>query len=178
MSDKNYKKLLDDSRDYLQGQADLLKLDFASKLASVLGYTMVGIAMIFGVVIILIFLGIALANILSGVMPIWLAYLIVAVLHLGVIFGILSYSKKLIIKPIERGIAGIFFGGEPVGGIEHQQERLQQESEQKARDIDADLAAIREELAQPSTIFSIFRNLPTIFTVASTVIPLIKKLRK
>lgn len=176
MDEKNFKKLIDDTQNYLVNQADILKLDFANKLAKLLGYVAMGFVVLLAVMVLLIFVGIALAQLLANFIPAWIAYILIVLLYVICIWTMISHSTTLVIRPLTKGISTILFGGEVYGGIEREMDRLKSETEKNRLDIDSDIDAIQKDIAQPTTAFAILKNLPTIFGVASTVYPIIKKM--
>lgn len=107
-SDNTYKRLLEVGRKYLSLSIEELKLTMAEKVTVLISTA--AVVAIVGALSILLFLFITLAvvNWLATVMPIALAYAIVAVFFLicGVIVFLLR--KSLIVDPIARFISRLF----------------------------------------------------------------------
>lgn len=179
MTDKNYKKLLNDSRDYLYNQCDILKIDFAAKLGKVIGVVLLGLILTLIVLIMLVFLSMALAQLMSLIMPPVLAYSIIGAVYLLLVILLVACREKFIFRPLTAVVAGILLDGEVDGStLDKELERLKTNNNLKEEQINKDIADIRQELEQPYTLFSIAKHIPTVISVLTTVVPLIRKMKK
>lgn len=179
MEEKNFKKLLDDSRDYLYTQCDILKLDFAGRLAKVVGLLIMGFVLALLAITALLFLSLSAVQWLSEYMhPAW-AYLIATGAYLLIVVLMIVFRKALFVRPLVSAISGILLGREvEVDHMEKEAERLRMEVAQKQMHIENDVNGIRSDIERPTTLLSLAGKLPTIVRVLVTVLPLLRRFFK
>lgn len=178
MSDRPVKKLLDDSRDYLYNQADLLKLDFAQKLARVLGMMILIFALLIIGLVAIVFASMVLAQLLVSLLGQTAAYVIVGGLYVVLIVSLIVFREQILFRPLTSTIGSILLGSEMSGEqIVSETERLRVATAHGEKTIEADYEALKEEVSNPFSFFSFAKHLPTIFTIATTIWPIIRNLK-
>lgn len=178
MTDKNIKKLLDDSRDYLYNEADYLKLDLSQKLARVLGVMILLFVLLQIILVTVVFASIALVDLLSVWMPTAAAYATVGILYLLTIALSLYFRERLLFRPLTAMLAEILLGGEvSANDIDREQQRLKAKAELGTKMIEEDYQAVKTDLSQPLTYLSLVKHIPSVISVIATLIPLFKKMK-
>lgn len=179
MEEKNFKKLLDDSRDYLYTQCDILKLDFSGRLSKVVGLLIMGFVLALLAVTALLFLSLSAVQWLSEFMhPGW-AYLIATGAYLLIVMLMIVFRQALFVRPLVSAISGILLGREvEINEMEREAERLRAEAAQKQQHIEGDMNSIRTDIERPTTLLSLVGKLPTIVRILMTVLPLLRRWRR
>ena len=106
---EQYKQLLDDGKSYLKTRYDLLRLELLDKLSKIFGQLVLIIVMLFLAMAMVAYLSVALVNALAGVMPVWLACVILAAIFI-IAAAILFYNReKIFINPFVKLLSGLLF---------------------------------------------------------------------
>lgn len=178
IDERNYQQLLDDSRKYLVDQCDLLKLDFASKLAKIVGIVIMGLVLALMSIVTLLFLSLALAEWLTNYLPHAAAYCIVGGIYLLLMVMAILLRKPLFIRPLIGTVAGILLNNNRLNeqNIPMEEMRIQQQIDSNKRAIQQDLQNISGELSQPTSILSIAKKVPAILQILFTLLPFLRKL--
>lgn len=109
MDELNYKELIAHLKQYFTLQLDYSKLTITEKLSVLLSRVLLVAVCVLAGVVILFFLASSLVTWLAEMVPAALANLIVALLLLALLFIAIISRKSLIINPVTRFVAALFF---------------------------------------------------------------------
>ena len=112
-SDKNVEsiaQLVEVLKHYLGLQAEYVKLDVVDKVVRLLTAATLAIVLLLVLIGAMLFLCFGIAHWLSGYVGTTASYLIVAAVHLLLLFLIILFRKPLIEKPLVRFLAKVLLG--------------------------------------------------------------------
>lgn len=109
LSDEQYKKLLADTRAYLNTQYDLLRLGLLEKLSKIIGLILFALVVILLLFAVMGFGAITLAFVLAQWLPLWASFLIIGGFFLLQLILAVIFRKQWFINPIVAVLSGILF---------------------------------------------------------------------
>ena len=109
MDSPEYKKLLDDTKAYLNARYDLLKLELLEKLSRIIGLVILALVVVLLVFGAFAFFGMALIFLLSKVVPLTISCCILGAVFLLVILLAVLFKEKLFINPVVQQLSKILF---------------------------------------------------------------------
>ena len=113
MDNSEYKKLLDDTKVYLNTRYDLLKLELLEKLSRIIGLVILALVVVLLVFGAFAFFGMALMFLLSKVMPLTISCCILGAVFLLVIVVTYLCREYWFINPVVKSLSAILFAEEP-----------------------------------------------------------------
>jgi len=109
MENPEYKKLLDDTKEYLNSRYDLLRLELLEKLSRIIGLIVLALVVVLLVFGALAFFGMALMFLLSKVVPLTVSCCILGVVFLLVIALAVLFKERWFINPVVKSLSKILF---------------------------------------------------------------------
>ena len=109
MDNSDYKKLLDDTKSYLNSRYDLLRLEILEKLSRIIGLIILALVVVLLIFGALAFFGMALMFLLSKVLPYGISCCILGAVFLLVILLAVLFKEKLFINPVVQQLSKILF---------------------------------------------------------------------
>ncbi len=109
MDNSEYKKLLEDAKQYLNSRYDLLRLELLEKLSRILGLVILALVVVLLVFGALAFFGMALIFLLSKVVPLTVSCCILGAVFLLLILLAYLLRERLFINPVVKSLAKILF---------------------------------------------------------------------
>lgn len=116
MNEEQYKKLLHDSRAYINTQYSLLRLGLLEKLSKVIGLILFALVVVVLLFAFLGFVAVSLAFVLAQWIPEWAAFLIIGGVFLLQLIVAVVFRNRLFVNPMVCALSAILFAGtaEPV----------------------------------------------------------------
>lgn len=109
MDNSDYKKLLDDTRSYLNSRYDLLRLEILEKLSRIVGLIILALVVVLLVFGALAFFGMALMFLLSKVVPYGVSCCILGAVFLLVVLLAVLFKESWFINPAVKSLSKILF---------------------------------------------------------------------
>ena len=109
MDNSDYKKLLDDTRSYLNSRYDLLRLEILEKLSRIVGLIILALVVVLLVFGALAFFGMALMFLLSKVVPYGVSCCILGAVFLLVVLLAVLFKERWFINPTVKSLSKILF---------------------------------------------------------------------
>ena len=113
MNEEQYRKLLNDSKAYLNTQYDLLRLGLLEKLSKMLGLVLFVLVVLLLSFAFLGFLAVTVAFVLAQWLPLWAAFLIIGSVFLLQLMLAFIFRERWFVNPIVRELSKILFYEEP-----------------------------------------------------------------
>lgn len=109
MDNSDYKKLLDDTKSYLNSRYDLLRLEILEKLSRIIGLIILALVVVLLIFGALAFFGMALMFLLSKVLPYGISCCILGALFLLVILLAVVFKESWFVNPVVKSLSKILF---------------------------------------------------------------------
>jgi hypothetical protein len=109
MDNSDYKKLLDDTKSYLNSRYDLLRLEILEKLSRIIGLIILALVVVLLIFGALAFFGMALMFLLSKVLPYGISCCILGGVFLLVILLAVLFKERWFINPTVKSLSKILF---------------------------------------------------------------------
>ena len=109
MDNSDYKKLLDDTKSYLNSRYDLLRLEILEKLSRIIGLIILALVVVLLIFGALAFFGMALMFLLSKVLPYGISSCILGGVFLLVILLAVLFKERWFINPTVKSLSKILF---------------------------------------------------------------------
>ena len=109
MDNSDYKKLLDDTKSYLNSRYDLLRLEILEKLSRIIGLIILALVVVLLIFGALAFFGMALMFLLSKVVPYGVSCCILGAVFLLVVLLAVHFKESWFISPAVKSLSKILF---------------------------------------------------------------------